>query len=170
MRDYDPKTGRWTAKDPIRFRGGENFYAYVANDPLNLVDPTGLDFLGKCLAEEYLKKYGPNAWDKIREDRDSTQPVVPGGPSEAMRNAEHYLYAHQNVSNNSYTWGPTLVNTIGYNGVKFWANVGEYYGVINSPWTYSLPTADELKSGLEGANDALFGGDRGDTSGCECRL
>ncbi|MGB1557735.1 MAG: RHS repeat-associated core domain-containing protein, partial [Oceanococcaceae bacterium] len=41
-RDYDPATGRWTAKDPIRFGGGDsNLYAYVLNDPLNLVDVTG---------------------------------------------------------------------------------------------------------------------------------
>jgi len=42
-RDYDPETGRWTAKDPIRFAGGDpNLYGYVLNDPVNLVDPYGL--------------------------------------------------------------------------------------------------------------------------------
>jgi len=42
-RDYDPETGRWTAKDPIRFAGGDtNLYGYVVNDPVNLVDPEGL--------------------------------------------------------------------------------------------------------------------------------
>jgi RHS repeat-associated protein len=43
-RDYDPKTGRWTAKDPIRFAAvGTNLYAYVTGDPINNADPTGLD-------------------------------------------------------------------------------------------------------------------------------
>ncbi len=47
-RDYDPETGRWTAKDPIRFAGGDpNLYGYVLNDPVNLVDPLGLF----CLSE-----------------------------------------------------------------------------------------------------------------------
>jgi len=43
VRDYDAETGRWTAKDPIRFAGGQaNLYAYVHNDPVNYVDPSGL--------------------------------------------------------------------------------------------------------------------------------
>lgn len=42
-RDYDPATGRWTAKDPLGFGGGDtNLYGYVLNDPVNLVDSDGL--------------------------------------------------------------------------------------------------------------------------------
>ncbi len=41
-RDYDPQTGRWTAKDPERFEDGSNLFAYVGNDPVNAVDPWGL--------------------------------------------------------------------------------------------------------------------------------
>ena len=33
-RDYDPQTGRWTTKDPIRFEGdGTNLYGYVRTIP-----------------------------------------------------------------------------------------------------------------------------------------
>lgn len=43
-RDYDPQIGRWVSKDPIRFEAGQaNIYVYVGNDPVNFVDPTGLD-------------------------------------------------------------------------------------------------------------------------------
>ncbi len=42
-RDYDPDTGRWTAKDPILFAGGDtDLYGYVLSDPVNLIDPNGL--------------------------------------------------------------------------------------------------------------------------------
>jgi len=42
-RDYDPETGRWTAKDPILFAGGDtDLYGYCLNDPVNWIDPYGL--------------------------------------------------------------------------------------------------------------------------------
>ena len=41
-RYYDPQTGRFASEDPVKFFGGNNFYAYVLNDPTDLVDPTGL--------------------------------------------------------------------------------------------------------------------------------
>ncbi|HJW76117.1 MAG TPA: RHS repeat-associated core domain-containing protein, partial [Thermoleophilia bacterium] len=41
-RDYLPEVGRWATPDPISFAGGDpNRYAYVANDPINNIDPSG---------------------------------------------------------------------------------------------------------------------------------
>ena len=43
-RDYDAAVGRWTLRDPIRFRGGdENLYVYVRNAPTFGTDANGRD-------------------------------------------------------------------------------------------------------------------------------
>jgi RHS repeat-associated protein len=56
-RDYNPAIGRWTAKDPILFAGGDtNLYGYVLNDPVNWTDATGLAGLSDIqqLAQQYI--------------------------------------------------------------------------------------------------------------------
>jgi RHS repeat-associated protein len=40
-RDYEPGTARFTTVDPVR--DGSNWFVYVNNDPVNWVDPWGLD-------------------------------------------------------------------------------------------------------------------------------
>ncbi len=59
-RDYDAYTGKWTAKDPIGFSGGDsNLYGYVLGDAVGGIDPSGLvdlNLFGKNTFLYYLAK------------------------------------------------------------------------------------------------------------------
>nr|NIP28450.1 RHS repeat-associated core domain-containing protein [Phycisphaerae bacterium]NIX02061.1 hypothetical protein [Phycisphaerae bacterium]NIX32263.1 hypothetical protein [Phycisphaerae bacterium] len=90
-RDYDPQTGRWTAKDPMAFKAySSNLYGYVLNDPINLVDLEGESpvVLGVALgvvisvaiyaAVDTIKKLGEEA---IKERDEAMQEI--GGPNSA---------------------------------------------------------------------------------------
>ena len=61
FRDYDSDVGRWTAKDPILFAGGDtDLYGYVRNDPINLIDQHGL-IIGSILSKGIGKIVGQTA-------------------------------------------------------------------------------------------------------------
>ncbi|HOX17638.1 MAG TPA: RHS repeat-associated core domain-containing protein [Spirochaetales bacterium] len=47
FREYDPLSASWTTEDPIK--DGELWFAYVGNNPVNYVDPSGLQNM--CLDE-----------------------------------------------------------------------------------------------------------------------
>jgi RHS repeat-associated protein len=45
FRYYDPEIGRYITRDPIGYADGLNVYLYVHNNPINHIDPLGLDML-----------------------------------------------------------------------------------------------------------------------------
>lgn len=49
-RYYNPVLGRFLSEDPEGFEGdGPNFYVYVANNPINLIDPEGTQLISYLL-------------------------------------------------------------------------------------------------------------------------
>jgi len=83
-RFYDPNTGRFLTRDPISYEGGINLYAYTTSNPVNAVDPLGLqkgpqnptpnpDQLKKDFYKLYQKKLTPCVWQVFSTDLDGQQ-------------------------------------------------------------------------------------------------
>jgi RHS repeat-associated protein len=71
-RDYDAYTGRWTAKDPTLFDGGDpNLYAYASGDPVNAVDVTGETSLIELAVTRYVEENLPavikDGWERAEK-------------------------------------------------------------------------------------------------------
>jgi RHS repeat-associated protein len=81
---YDPVTGRWLSNDPIGISGGLNQYAFCGNNPVNRIDPFGLDWFGG----------GDDGWSLGRDSKYS--PIRPGEGLGAV--LETYVPAMERMS------------------------------------------------------------------------
>jgi RHS repeat-associated protein len=62
-RYYSPDQKRFIAEDPLEFGGGDtNLQAYVGNNPVNFIDPSGL---GKIKAFKGVLKISESAWNHV---------------------------------------------------------------------------------------------------------
>lgn len=98
-RDYDAYTGKWTAKDPIGFEGGDtNLYGYVLGDPVNGFDPMGLFDPAKNVQPYIRGSFNPNdmaMWNDSRKGYGKNYPnQFPKGPFGQICGAEGTALAY----------------------------------------------------------------------------
>jgi len=82
-RYYSPETRRFLNADPIGFGGGANWYGYLATEPVNSIDPLGLDIieikrkanLPLGIASHYYIIIGTGTTTVVNADSDSDMKV-----------------------------------------------------------------------------------------------
>jgi RHS repeat-associated protein len=122
-RDYDAQTGRWMAKDPIRFEGGDtNLYRYVLSDPINLHDPYGLDaaIADSCQRAE--------AWHEFFKKRNKA--VAAWSKEVTDANLDPFMFAPPGIAE------PALADFLPDGLAKF---IHDLIDVLKDAWSVTAP-------------------------------
>jgi RHS repeat-associated protein len=72
-RYYDPRIGRFVSEDPIGFKGGMNFYAYVKDSPTQFRDPSG-ESLWRTIFRIFAKE--GKHYRQVRQVQRASKPAV----------------------------------------------------------------------------------------------
>ncbi|HET6931064.1 MAG TPA: RHS repeat-associated core domain-containing protein [Candidatus Acidoferrum sp.] len=103
-RYYDPSSGRFVNEDPVRFAGGKDFYEFVGNSPIELIDPSGdcpID-LNKLVSwlDAHANPHSMGSCTKnVRQGLEAAGANTKGSPVSAK------------------DWGPFLTNNLGFSEV-----------------------------------------------------
>jgi len=84
-RFYSATADRFLSEDPIEFSGGLNLYAYVADSPTNLIDPTGecsCSVRVRCrpVDDQRARKVSAQHCYMVVKDKNGSYSTLTGGP------------------------------------------------------------------------------------------
>ena len=128
-RYYNPELGRYMEPDPIGLAGGLNPYAYVGNDPVNKVDPSGL-IVG--LSDSQLSGVFGSPAPGGSSSGGGYIPSGVGGGGGVTVNGQGGNYYWQGSSSSTTTSGTTVTTSTGYSP--------NYVSTSYSPYTLSAGT------------------------------
>jgi RHS repeat-associated protein len=80
-RYYDPEAHRWLNRDPLGEAGGVNLYQYCSANPVDLIDPDGLEaekFQGGTWEWYWAGMWALGGWDKSPAGKEPKQSIVSG--------------------------------------------------------------------------------------------
>jgi RHS repeat-associated protein len=138
-RDYKPELARFTTVDPIR--DGANWFAYVNNDPVNWIDPWGLQ------PNDKKDNAFTGIWNTIKDvfDSISVGGKISGGGVEVYVNIGEYGFT-----------GTTTYEGINYNGLSdVHVGLGENFGFTYGRMQMNVDTSFNVGGDLKAGNIAV---------------